>query len=529
MKKVRVLALLLSLCLLFASTACQSEQEALYSEAVSKQEGQSVAEPSVDPNDPGYLGLGTPAPEDLATPVPGDDLSGELRVKIYHQMNWEPKIQTLANEFMKLHPNVKITIDFDMGFYEYKKLTQQERRIREEEFYDRLRVELAAGEGDYVLFDSGSGTNLISFSRSGVLEDLTPYIREDFAEDAFYTPILETFQIDRKQTLFPMAFSYYSIYFNRDILKQIGVEPDSFTSVTTTQLLDWYRQALENNPELRLFYAGPDKDLLFPLERTAFMDLNTGVSTFDSPEFISFLSNTSQALNEEPNLDPEGVGRIEIGLADDALTYQAGEELDAEALFWEDADPLWVSMIEDVQPFFAVPDDSMSERGLFILQQPFDNLAGPYLLTNSKGEVGVMSYESFAMPSSMQNKELAWEFIKYCMSDREDTRFVEAGYPWDYTSNISVNRANWERMVQRVSDGIGFGSTIAGVASNYNEIDMDQVLMDLDEVLSYPLVPVDYYNVDVQDYLDEFYVNELTTTEECAKRIQGRTEIWMNE
>ena len=34
MKKVRVLALLLSLCLLFASTACQSEQDALYSQAL---------------------------------------------------------------------------------------------------------------------------------------------------------------------------------------------------------------------------------------------------------------------------------------------------------------------------------------------------------------------------------------------------------------------------------------------------------------------------------------------------------------
>ena len=84
MKKLRVLALLLSLCLLLTSTACQSEQDALYSEAVSKQEGQSVAEPSVDPNDPGYLGEPTPEPGTVFTPVPNDDLSGELTIKCYH-------------------------------------------------------------------------------------------------------------------------------------------------------------------------------------------------------------------------------------------------------------------------------------------------------------------------------------------------------------------------------------------------------------------------------------------------------------
>ena len=55
------------------------------------------------------------------------------------------------------------------------------------------------------------------------------------------------------------------------------------------------------------------------------------------------------------------------------------------------------------------------------------------------------------------------------------------------------------------------------------------MLADLDEILSYPLVPVDYYNVDVQDYLDEFYKNGLTTAEECAQKIQGRAEIWLQE
>lgn len=85
MKKLRVLALLLSLCLLLTSTACQREQDALYSEAVSKQEGQSVAEPSVDPNDPGYLGEPTPEPGTVFTPVPNDDLSGELTIKCYHR------------------------------------------------------------------------------------------------------------------------------------------------------------------------------------------------------------------------------------------------------------------------------------------------------------------------------------------------------------------------------------------------------------------------------------------------------------
>lgn len=87
------------------------------------------------------------------------------------------------------------------------------------------------------------------------------------------------------------------------------------------------------------------------MERTAFMDLSTGESSFDSPEFVDFLSRTSQVLNEEPNLVPKAVGSLDLGLADDALTFQAGGEIDAIAKYWENADPLFVNLIEEAMPF----------------------------------------------------------------------------------------------------------------------------------------------------------------------------------
>ena len=51
----------------------------------------------------------------------------------------------------------------------------------------------------------------------------------------------------------------------------------------------------------------------------------------------------------------------------------------------------------------------------------------------------------------------------------------------------------------------------------------------MDELLLGSSDNIGKYNVDVQDYLDEYYVNELTTAEECAQKIQGRAEIWLNE
>lgn len=180
-------------------------------------------------------------------------------------------------------------------------------------------------------------------------------------------------------------------------------------------------------------------------------------------------------------------------------------------------------------PFFSVMDMSIPTRNLMVVQQPMDRLSGPYLLTNSQGKVGILSQDCFAMPASVQNKKLAWEFIKYCLSEREDTRFTEAGYSWDYTSDIPVTRANWEQIVQRVSNGTGFATGISGVPNNFNGVDVAHVLEDTEFLVSQPLIPVDYYNLEVQDYLDEFYANGLITAEECAGKIQARAEIWLNE
>ena len=60
-------------------------------------------------------------------------------------------------------------------------------------------------------------------------------------------------------------------------------------------------------------------------------------------------------------------------------------------------------------------------------------------------------------------------------------------------------------------------------------LDIDLVTDKVNEIFSLPLVNLNSYGVNVQEYLDEFYVNELTTAEQCAEKIQGRAEIWLNE
>ena len=76
-------------------------------------------------------------------------------MRILEELGWDSNIQVLAREFMELHPGVEITVESDLGLLRQRQ-PQEEEALRRE-FTTRLATELAAGEGDYLLFDSGGG------------------------------------------------------------------------------------------------------------------------------------------------------------------------------------------------------------------------------------------------------------------------------------------------------------------------------------------------------------------------------------
>ena len=101
-------SLLLVLCLVFTCTGCQNEQEALYSQALSSQTDEASEQESM--------------PEStLQSSEPGDGLSGALTIKTASYLK-NSSINFLAEEFMQLHPQVKIEFDYELGEAELNSL-----------------------------------------------------------------------------------------------------------------------------------------------------------------------------------------------------------------------------------------------------------------------------------------------------------------------------------------------------------------------------------------------------------------------
>ena len=515
--KKKLLAFTLAVCLLFGCFGCQSEQDEIYSQAMASQSESSLLEPSSSASSgetsedvPDYVTPPTPGPDAKLTPAPDDDLSGELVIKTYLQSTGD-HLYWLAREFMELHPNVTILLDYDRKNNE--PLSSAESKMKKNSFYTNLRMELASGEADYLIYSATLDLDYTSLARNGFLEDLWTYWENDpdIRDEDYFMPVIESFAVDGVLPVLPYSFYLTGGCFNKSYLEELGVDLSVFQMVDANVILDWYERLRESHPDLQLFFTAPGKDSLFDSERASYIDLENNTASFDSPEFLTFLQRTQNVINDE--LIPDIVGWGNWYYMEMALNYDETGKISSP--FVQSITSAEKVVTSSRDSFCTVAQVNIYDT-ISMFQQSYDYLAGPYPVLSTNGHLGILAdHGEFMMPTSMKNKELAWEFMKYCISEREDLTFN--GYDefpstaTFFTSTaIPLNKSNYGRMAEE-------------------SVEQVKIVAFMDGVLSHSPVNTGKYNVDVQEFLDEYYVNELITAEECADKIQGRVEIWLNE
>ena len=176
-KKHRRILQIMSVMFLVLCTGCQSNQDEIFSESTgtpsqpSNGETSETVIPEVDYDSPNYIGPDESELQDL-DPVENDTLSGELLIK---RSFADENINFLAQEFMQLHPDVKISFEEAVSDAEIMKLSKKEIRIKRENYFSRMRMELASGEADYLILDMRDGLDPVQLLKSGLLLDLQPY------------------------------------------------------------------------------------------------------------------------------------------------------------------------------------------------------------------------------------------------------------------------------------------------------------------------------------------------------------------
>lgn len=372
----------------------------------------------------------------------------------------------------------------------------------------KLLTEIMAGNMPDILSVS-ENVPYRQLAAKGLLEDLYPYMEADgqFNKDDFFPNVLSAMEVDGK--LYAACSGF---------MVQTAIGASSVVGDTPGWTYDDYKAALAAMPEgCEGFPIGVDRDTMLEicvaLDMTDYVDWSAGTCNFDSEDFIQVL--------EFANTFP------------DASRYENYEYTA------EDAD---VTRIAQGKQMLIV--STFSSTDFFLMD--FDKTFGGkstcigFPTNNGVGNILTMA-ESYAMSSSCQNKEAAWQFLRtFLTEDYQNSSYylptnknafekslergMEVTYQQDANGNYLLDE-NGERIPQSKGSGTDGVNTYEFYATTPRQAEqLREVIASATKMMDYDTSIIDI----VKEQAAAYFAGQ-KSAEETAKLIQSKANIYINE
>lgn len=252
-----------------------------------------------------------------------------------------------------------------------------------EDVGEAFNMSLITGEAPDLVCASDY-TLLQNLAGKGALADMYPFLDsdEELSRDSFLPNFLKANESDGKLVALPRSFCINTIVAKSEF---IGGAGENWT-------MDEMLSAVDSMPDnMYLYNSAMDaeqvlQDLVFHTT-SCYIDYNKRTCSFDSPEFVSMLELAKNTRYLDVDYDGAYDWRDNAYKLDEALIYPA--------MLHDDEDYKWLK--EDV---FGGSDIT------FVGYPSSDGTGGSFFFANT-----------FAVMESSENKEGAWEFIRYFFSD----------------------------------------------------------------------------------------------------------------
>ena len=467
---------IVALCLL---TGCQSNDTELYEQLTNQAASEQTSEQT--------------SGQDAASSPQEKPLSGTLRVSTYY----DEEIRERAEEFEQLHPEVQIEVS----------VAQQSGSVGEswEDYLKRTSVEMMSGQSADIV--DLAQMSVSRYAKSGLLCNLYDFMEmdSDFHSEDYYTNIFKAKEYDGGLYSLPFYFLYDMTYLSRPLLEEARLDaPDA---LDYEKMLDLYRQVSDKTEKDFSIMPGIISEWFFKYEFPAYYDIETGTANFDSPEFISYLKRTKEEIPKLENMADWDMTRIAGGVDD--------------------------FMREDY--LFCNYDVTSIDTYNMLIDYP--NIQPPVSMCSHDGQFGFSTLQAdYGIVRSCENKELAWEFLKYCISEKQPPESLGHEAVMDYTGQFHAwVPINIQNFYHSFTLECNYYRSIMTDVTNWKQGDPQQLTEHAVEQIhewnlqrNFACSETEIFGL-LQEELDNYYQYDLATAEETAKSIQTKMNIFLNE
>lgn len=414
-------------------------------------------------------------------------LSGELRIAMPIR---DESLYRWSKKFREIHPDVKIT--FDCIVPDTYADIPDDYTTR---YIEKTVTELSSGDAADIA-DLGF-VSFYEYGKAGLFEDINEMIANDpdINRDDLYTNILDALESpDGSLYVLPTYFRFNVFVLNDYIIYKLGidVEEEYRDGADYNDLMDLFWQAvdagvIEPGGENGCYFArNQNKNFFEGYVTPQYLDEKAREARFDTPEFIEYLEKT------------------------DALPFEHTVAQGGEFPY------NWPNF--GISDYFCQQVPTTPTTLGSIDQNSLSGSTGAIFYQGREGNIPFSAASLLALPKG-GNKELAWEFLKFVIEEKEFPEEIDIYNPPQlveyfipYSQAVPINRKNYLKLYSAA-----FSPALAEKFDKYqqtlnmrcgNSVDLMENLMDI---------------------LISYYDNHLISAEECAKQLQERAWIYLNE
>ncbi|MCM1500098.1 MAG: ABC transporter substrate-binding protein [Clostridium sp.] len=332
------------------------------------------------------------------------EMQGEITVSCFIEPDF---LEIAAKQFMDKYPDVTVTVN-DYAEHLDEPSTQ--------DYQTAFNTKLMSGDAEDIIFNFC--LPVVKYSEMGAFEDLSTYIGQtpEMNDENYYMNVLKAAQNeDGNIYMIPSQAAIETVGFSSELLKEHGEIENTLKgkeNICFSEMMDLAEQLAEGkSPSENVFLANMDpaeaveywiKDSL-----SDFMDQEKKEVRLDTPEYIDLL-NSVKKIGDEGWFDYQDVN------------------------------------FYNTEYDFAAYKDTLDVQAAAFAVDPQSGQSYTMPLADKQGKLAIMTHNSIALNHSSEHKELAWEFIKYLLSD--EIQSLPSVY------GLSVNRQGFEKSVERHYD-----------------------------------------------------------------------------
>jgi ABC-type glycerol-3-phosphate transport system substrate-binding protein len=399
----------------------------------------------------------------------------------------------IVRGFNEIYPNVKVTLNTYAG----------------PSYEEKIGIQLMAGTADDLLLMAVTKNSF----QPWYFVDLFELMRNDpsFDMDDSYMNIFEAFAENGMLVWLPKNFYYFFVGVNNTVSQELVDKFKQYDAITFSELMSFYND-LEYTWGRNALY-GIDPITVLSMNYAAFVDFENRTCDFNN-DFVIDLITDANNLTSQHRKDVGGIGYIVFRGGSSTSNVEI-QEIAARYLF---------KTVPNNDYQFFVPNEEVFTHFIPLLSE--------------NGKLMVESESSFGLGinAATENKEMAWEFIKY-VSNLPGIPTAE--YNTGLIQPVYTSRAAFRDSLPNVLDEFyRFTSNPRFSSEITHSVDVDRAevierLVDMfDNYNQMPMQETRTYTLAISGHIYEIltaFQNGLMTAEQAVSEIQNKVSLALME